>query len=260
MGNVLVLAEHRQGALRDITFEMLAVAPAAARDLGGEVVVLLLGSGVDGMAQKIAGYGVKVLVVDDPLFENFNADKYQQVFSVVIDEQKPALVMIGQTAQGVDIAPALAVQKNLPFVADVIGLGLEDGTLKATRQLYSGKVNAVVAFKPAGTYLVTADLREADLSRADLRGATYSTLSVMQASWHAVSDAFCTELMRWDASANPDLAGFDRWAGGSDQCPCIKHPRIFYFNERRDLWQPGPPTMTLWQLWEALAAEKEIKI
>ncbi len=155
MGNVFVLAEHRQGALRDITFEMLAVAPAVARDLGGEVVVLLLGSGVDAMAEKIAGYGVKVLAVDDPLFENYNADLNQKALSALIDAHKPALVMVGQTAQGVDMAPALAVEKNLPFVADVIGLAVEDGALKATRQLYSGKVNALVAFKPADTYLVT---------------------------------------------------------------------------------------------------------
>lgn len=159
MGNVLVLAEHRQGALRDITFEMLALTPGVAKELGGEAIVLLLGSGVDEMAQKIAGYGVKVLVVDDPLFENYNADKYQKVLSALIDAHKPSLVMIGQTAQGVDLAPALAVEKNLPFVADVIGLSVEGGTLKATRQLYSGKVNAQVAFKPAATCLVT--VREA---------------------------------------------------------------------------------------------------
>lgn len=159
MGNVIVLAEHRQSVLRDNTFEMLAVAPGLAKELGGEVVVLLLGSGVDGLAQKIAGYGVKVLVVDDPLFKDYNADKYQKVLSVLIDTQKPSLVMIGQTAQGVDMAPALAVEKNLPFVADVIGLAVEDGILKATRSLYSGKVNAQIAFKPADTYLVT--VREA---------------------------------------------------------------------------------------------------
>ncbi|MEW5786120.1 MAG: electron transfer flavoprotein subunit alpha/FixB family protein [Bacillota bacterium] len=159
MGNVLVLAEHRQGVLRDITFEMLNVAAGVAKDLGGEVEVLLLGSGVDEMANKIAGYGVKVAVVDDPLLQSFNADQYQKVLSAVIDARKPALVMAGQTAQGVDMAPALAVEKGLPFVADVIGLAVDGGTLKATRQLYSGKVNAVVALKPADTYLVT--VREA---------------------------------------------------------------------------------------------------
>ena len=159
MGNILVLAEHRQGALRDITFEMLTAASGVAQDLGGEVVVLLPGSGLDDLAAKIAAYGVKVLVVDDPLLANFNADKYQQVLGAVIDVHKPSLVMVGHTAQGVDLAPALAVEKDLPFVADVIGLAVEGGVLKATRQIYSGKVNALVAFKPAETCLVT--VREA---------------------------------------------------------------------------------------------------
>jgi electron transfer flavoprotein alpha subunit len=155
MGNVLVLAEHRQGALRDVSFEMMAVAPKLAEGMGGEVMVLLIGSGMDDLAKKMADFGVKVLVVDDPLFENFNAEKYQKVMSALIDDLKPALVMTGHTAQGVDFMPALAVEKKLPMVADSIALEYVDGTLKATRQLYSGKVNATLAFKPADTYLVT---------------------------------------------------------------------------------------------------------
>lgn len=155
MGNVLVLAEHRQGALRDVSYEMMAVAPKLAADMGGEVTVLLFGSGMDDMAAKMAAYGVKVLVVDDPLFENFNAEKYQKALSALLDDLKPALLMTGHTAQGVDFMPALAVEKGLPLVADAIALEFADGTLKATRQLYSGKVNAVMAFKKAETCLVT---------------------------------------------------------------------------------------------------------
>lgn len=155
MGNILVLAEHRQGQLRDITFEMLAIAPKLAGEMSSEVLVLLIGSGMDDMAQKIAGYGVKVMVVDDPLFENFNADKYQKVLSALIDDLKPSVVMTGQTSQGVDFMPALAVEKKLPLVAEAIAVEYEGQTLKATRQLYSGKVCATVVFKPAATYLLT---------------------------------------------------------------------------------------------------------
>ena len=155
MGIVLVLAEHRQGALRDVSFEMMAVAPKLAGEMGGEVMVLLIGSEMDELANKMAAYGVKVLVVDDPLFKDFNADKYQKVLSALIDDLKPTVVMTGHTAQGVDFMPALAVEKNLPLVADVISLEFAGGTLKATRQLYSGKANAVMAYKPADTYLLT---------------------------------------------------------------------------------------------------------
>ncbi|HSW36601.1 MAG TPA: electron transfer flavoprotein subunit alpha/FixB family protein [Candidatus Limnocylindrales bacterium] len=165
MSNILVLAEHRQGVIRDITFEMLAIAPGLAKDMGGEAVVLLLGAGMDEMARKIAAYGTKVLVIDDPLLTNFNADKHQKILSVLIDELKPAVVMVGQTAQGVDFMPALAVEKKLPLVAEAVGLKFEGGTLKATRQLYSGKVNATVVFKPAATYLVT--MREGAVEAAE---------------------------------------------------------------------------------------------
>lgn len=155
MGNVLVLAEHRQGVLRDVSFEMLAVAPKLAEEMGGEAVVLLFGSGMDDMAKKIADYGVKVMVVDDPVFENFNAEIYQQALSALLDDLKPKVLMTGHTAQGVDFMPALAVEKKLPLVSDAVELAFEDGKVKATRQLYSGKLNAVVAFKEADTYLVT---------------------------------------------------------------------------------------------------------
>ncbi len=158
MGDILVLAEHRQGALRDVSFEMMAIAPALAADMGGEVKVLLIGSGLDEMAKKMAAFGSKVLLIDDPLFENFNAKKYQKVLSALIDDLKPALLLTGHTSQGVDFMPSLAVEKGLPLVAEAISLEYKDNTLKATRQLYSGKVNATVAFKPSDTYLVT--LRE----------------------------------------------------------------------------------------------------
>lgn len=159
MSNVLLLAEHRQGALREITFEMLAAAAPVVKELGGEVTMLLLGSDIAPLAERIASYGVKVLVVDDPLLASYDSDKYQKVLSALIDDLKPSLIMLPHTAQGVDLAPALAVEKDLPFVADIVGLSVEGDTLKVLRQLYSGKVNASIAFKPAPTYLVT--VREA---------------------------------------------------------------------------------------------------
>ncbi len=165
MGNVLVVAEHRRGELRDISFEMMAVAPGLAADMGGEAVVLLLGSGMDDLAKKMAGYGVNVKVIDDPLFENFNAEKYQKALSALMDELKPAVLITGHTAQGVDFMPSLAVERKLPLVTEAIDLQYEDGTLKATRQVYSGKVNATVAFKEAETYLVT--IREGALEAPD---------------------------------------------------------------------------------------------
>ena len=155
MGDVYVLSEHRQGALRDVSIEMLAVASPLAEAMGGEVIVLLIGHDLDQMSQKLSGYGFKVLFVDDPMLEDFNAEKYQKVLSSLIDANKPSVLLTGHTAQGVDFMPALAVEKKLPLIADAVELKFDENVLKVTRQLYSGKVNAIMAFKPADTYLVT---------------------------------------------------------------------------------------------------------
>ncbi len=161
MGDVFVVIEHRQGEIRDVNWEMLNLASQVASDFGGEVVSVLLGSGVDDIADQLAGASSKVLYVDDPVLENFNADIYQKNLSALIDEHKPTIVMIGHTAQGVDVAPALAVEKDLPYLTDVIELRGEGGKPVAVRQYYQGKVNAEFSFADADTYILT--IREAAL-------------------------------------------------------------------------------------------------
>lgn len=165
MGNVFVLTEHRQGVLRDITLEMLTKAAAVAGQTGGEVAAVLLGSGVDAFAGKVAGYCDRVLYMDDPLFADYNSEKYQKALAALLKEYKPEIFMIGHTTQGVDLAPALAVELKLPFISDVIDINVVDGKLKPVRQYYQGKVNANFAFKGEPPYLVT--FREATLEVGD---------------------------------------------------------------------------------------------
>jgi len=165
MGNVLVLAEHRQGVLRDVSLEMLTVAAQVTAAKGGEVIALLFGAGVDGFADKLAGYSDKVLYVDDALFADFNAEKYQKALVDIIKQNNPELVMIGHTTQGVDIAPALAVEMGMAFISDVIKVEVADGKLQPVRSYYSGKVNANFAFKGEPPYLIT--LRESTLEVPD---------------------------------------------------------------------------------------------
>ena len=155
MGDVFVLAEHRRGEFRDITWEMLNLASQIAGDAGGQVVSVVLGSGLDDFSAKLAGASDKVIAVDDALLADFNGDKYQKVLSALIDNYKPMIVMVPHTAQGVDFAPALAVEKDLPFLTDLIGLKIEGGKPVAERQYYGGKVNAELSFKDSETYLFT---------------------------------------------------------------------------------------------------------
>ena len=147
MAEIFVLAEHREGELRDVTLEMLGEAKNLADKMGATVTAVLLGSGVDAFADTIKSYANKVLVVDDPKLANFNSESYQKVLSTLITDKKPVLTLIGHTAFGMDLAPALAVELGLPLATDCIGLELDGGKLTVTRQIYSGKVNSQVSLK-----------------------------------------------------------------------------------------------------------------
>jgi electron transfer flavoprotein alpha subunit len=155
MGEIFVLAEHRRGELRDVTLEMLGKGQELAAATGQSLAAVLLGHNVDGFATELAKYANRVLVVEDERLEHFNSEAYQQVLAHLITEHKPGLVLIGHSAYGMDLAPSLATQLDLPLVTDCVGLEFEDGHLFAVREMYGGKVSATVVFWPAHTYMAT---------------------------------------------------------------------------------------------------------
>jgi electron transfer flavoprotein alpha subunit len=155
MKEIFVLAEHRMGELRDITFEMLTKGRELAEEMGSSLVAVLLGHNVDGFAEELADWANKVMLVDDERLEKFNAEAYQRVLSPIIRERKPSLSLIAHSGFGMDLAPSLAAELGIPLVTDCIDLRLEEGKLVAFREMYGGKLNAKVSFTEAEQYMAT---------------------------------------------------------------------------------------------------------
>jgi electron transfer flavoprotein alpha subunit len=155
MKKIIALAEHRQGELRDITWEILSKGRQLAEGMGAEVEVVLLGKDVKKMAEALKPKANRVLLVEDDRLEAFNSETYQKVLTQLITERKPYLTLIAHTSTGMDIAPALAVQLKMPLATDLIGIDATGETFALTRQLYGGKVNAAVSFLKNGPYMMT---------------------------------------------------------------------------------------------------------
>lgn len=155
MAKIFVLAEHRKGSLRDITWEMLTKGRELASSSGAELIAVLLGHGVRDFAEELAQRAEQVLLVEDERLENFNGEIYQGVLARLINEYKPELTLIGHTSCGMELAPSLATQLELPLSTDCIDLRLEAGKLTTIRQKYAGKVNSEVSFPGARQYMVT---------------------------------------------------------------------------------------------------------
>jgi len=155
MNGIFVLAEHRQGKIRDITFETLTKGRKIAEEISSGLTAVLLGKGVKEQAKTLSEYAEKVLLVEDAKLENFNSEAYQKVLSSLINKHKPLLTMMGHTSFGVDLAPRLATALKLPLATDCIDLEFEEKTLLITRQMYGGKVNVKATVSKAEGYIVT---------------------------------------------------------------------------------------------------------
>jgi electron transfer flavoprotein alpha subunit len=155
MREILVLAEHRQGVIRDVTFEMLTKGRELAGKTNTELTAVLLGKDIENHTKTLSDYAKKVLLVEDPKLENFNSEAYQKVLSNIIRERKPLLTLIGHTSFGVDLAPSLAVSLNSPLATDCIDLEFDGETLTVTRQMYGGKVNVKAVLRKADNYIAT---------------------------------------------------------------------------------------------------------
>ena len=155
MKEIFVLSEHRQGQIRDITFEMLAKGKELAEKTNTELTVVLFGKDVKEQAKTLSEYAKKVLLVEDAKLENFNSETYQKILSNLIRERKPLLTLIGHTSFGMDLAPCLAVSLDVPLATDCIDLKFKNETLTVTRQMYGGKVNVNAVLRKAENYIVT---------------------------------------------------------------------------------------------------------
>lgn len=153
--SVLVIAEHRRGELRDITFEMLCKGNELAKNCSLELISLLLGSDLGVFANKLAHYSDKVLVVEDAKLTYFNSELYQKVLKSVISTYNPKVIMIGHTAVGMDLAPAIATELQCPLATDCIDFDFDGKRLTATRQMYSGKINAKITSAEAERFIVS---------------------------------------------------------------------------------------------------------
>ncbi|MFJ7728479.1 electron transfer flavoprotein subunit alpha/FixB family protein [Neobacillus sp. NPDC097160] len=135
---VLVIAEVRNGELRQVSYEAIAAGHAVAD--GGEVVGVILGENVDGLANDLIHYGAdRVVVVNHVDLKSYTTEAYQQAILKVIDLENPQGIILGHTAQGKDISPRLAIKLNTGLISDIIAIeknGEEDVFI---RPIYSGK-------------------------------------------------------------------------------------------------------------------------
>jgi electron transfer flavoprotein alpha subunit len=143
--NVMVIAEQRDGVLKKVAFEMLGVGAELAAALGGNVEAALLGAGLGNLPDVLAQYGAtKVYVADDPALATYSSEGYTGTLAAFLGKADPAVILVGATAMGKDLAPRLAARLGVGLASDCTALEIDGGRLLATRPIFAGKALARV--------------------------------------------------------------------------------------------------------------------
>lgn len=155
MADIFVVVEHRRGEIRDISYEMLFKADELCRKYSHRLTAVVLGGKAEDSLSAIAPKADKVISIEDEKLQDFNPDLYKEIICNLILEHKPYLTLFGHTPWGMDLAPSLSIKAGYALATDCVDILLEDGTPKAIRQIYGGKVFSRVSLKESPGYLIT---------------------------------------------------------------------------------------------------------
>jgi len=155
---VLVLGEITGGKLAPVTIELLGAGRKLADELGEEVSILLMGSGAGNVGQEAIAYGAdNVYVAEDGFLDQYNSDAYTQVAADLCRKALPAIVLVGHTDIGLDLAPRLNGRLGGGLAMDCMALSIDPASklLVSTRPVFGGNAHATVVSKSARPQMAT---------------------------------------------------------------------------------------------------------
>lgn len=164
-GDILVFGEIRNGELKKVAKELVQGALTIAAGTGGSVDALIVGTGAEGEAAKLASLGVrKVSVVDDDATAKYSPEGYATVLADLVKEGDYGYVLMGATSMGRDLGARAVAKVDGVMFSDCVELGFEDGAVKVRRPVYAGKLYLEIA--PVGGHPVFVTVRPNNLPPA----------------------------------------------------------------------------------------------
>jgi electron transfer flavoprotein alpha subunit len=194
MGEVLVLVDHVDGAVRKTTTELLTI----ARRLG-EPSAVYFGSGVENATDTLAKFGAaKVYVVDAPELGDYLVAPKAEALVAVAQQSSPSAILVTSSAEGKEIAARAAVRLDSGLVTDAVDV---DASGVATQSAFAASY-VVTSKVTSGTPIITVKPNSAAPEEAPAAAAVEN---VTVAFSPAATTAKITEVAPRAKSGRPEL-------------------------------------------------------
>jgi electron transfer flavoprotein alpha subunit len=133
-----------------VSWQLLGVGRELAQQVDVPVSAVVLGSGIDHVADEARSYGADTIyLIDDPILEQYRTMPYAHGVAALIRKYKPEVVLYGSTIHGRDVAGAVATIVGTGLAADATQLAIEEEghLLHASRPDFGGKLMSTILCK-----------------------------------------------------------------------------------------------------------------
>ena len=220
MSIILIVAEVKNGEIKKNTLELLSF----AKSQGLENEAVLIGSGVSGQADILAGQGASTVYLgDDPSLEIYNTEQYTALVSDAILQSSATQVWLSSSELGRDLTPRVAARQSVGALSDVTQLEISGDEITAYRPCMSTKVIQKCKFSKDGLRVIS--IRSGFFTADETSPATAKTVSLSIPEGHSklkvkevqveVSDEVELNEARIVVSAG-------RGVGGTEGCDFVK--------------------------------------
>lgn len=146
---VWVIAELLGGKVRGATYELLGKSVELADRLHGEVVGVLVGTGLADHANALTAYGAdRVLLIEGPQLASYSTEGYANALAQAIQEFRPYVLLVPSTAMGRDFVPRVAARLQIGLTGDAIGLEINaQELLVQLKPAFGGNIVAPILSK-----------------------------------------------------------------------------------------------------------------
>ncbi len=147
---VWVIIEYAHGNIAPVSWELLGEGRKLADNIGCELCGVITGYQVENVITEAFAYGAeKVYAIDDPVLKDFRTEPYAEAICSLVRKYQPEIILMGATAMGRDVFPAVATRMKTGLTADctVLTIDPESKFLLQTRPAFGGNIMATIQCK-----------------------------------------------------------------------------------------------------------------
>jgi electron transfer flavoprotein alpha subunit len=142
---VWVIADQIDCRIQSVSFQLIGQARKLADELQTSVEVVLMGDGITDQPQELIAAGAdKVYLGNAPDLSFYHPELYTDIIVSLAREQQPAIMLLGSTSMGRELAPLVAARLNTGLTAHCIDLVLDENQILEQRiPAYGGLLSII---------------------------------------------------------------------------------------------------------------------